>query len=84
MKSADGFSRLWPSLAVAVAFIVGAVLLTVAVRAEGLTTAYTVGLGLEALISVALGRWVFGEHMTMLQAVGVVLIIGGVASVRIG
>lgn len=84
MQSADGFSRPVPSGLVALAFLTGAVLLTLAVRAEGLTTAYTIGLGIEAVISVVLGRWVFGEHLTGSQLLGVVLILGGVASVRLG
>ncbi|MBA3289810.1 MAG: QacE family quaternary ammonium compound efflux SMR transporter [Acidimicrobiia bacterium] len=84
MKSADGFTRLWPSVAVVVLFIVGAVLLAQAVRVQGLSTAYAVGLGLEAVVSVALGRWLFGEQLSVSQLAGVGLILAGVAGVRFG
>ena len=42
------------------------------------------GLGLEAVVSIGLGRWLFGERLTWAQAIGVVLIVAGVTSVRLG
>jgi multidrug transporter EmrE-like cation transporter len=84
MKLSDGFSRPWPSAAVAVLFLVGAVLLGMAIGSEGLSTAYTIGLGIEAAVSIALGRWMFGEHLTGPQLLGVLLILAGVVSVRVG
>ena len=83
MKLSDGFSRPWPSAAVAVLFL-AAVLLGFAIGSEGLSTAYTIGLGIEAVASIALGRWMFGEHLTGTQLVGLVLILAGVVSVRFG
>lgn len=64
MKVSDGFARLWPSLAVAALFVAGAALLARAVRTDQLATVYLIGLGLEAMITVALGMVVFGEHLT--------------------
>ena len=84
MKLSDGFTRPWPSAAVAVLFLAGAVLLGFAIGSEGLSTAYTIGLGIEAAVSIALGRWMFGEQLTGPQLVGVLLILAGVVSVRIG
>jgi multidrug transporter EmrE-like cation transporter len=84
MKASDGFSRPWPSAGVAVLFLAGAVLLGFAVGAEGLSTAYTIGLGIEAVVSIGLGHWMFGERLTAPQVLGVVLILAGVVSVRIG
>jgi small multidrug resistance pump len=84
MKGSDGFARLWPSVAALACFLVGAALLTMAVRSDGLSTAYTLGLGMEALVSIALGRYLFGEHLAGGQAVGVGLILAGVVAVRAG
>lgn len=84
MKSCDGFARVWPSVAAIACFLVGAVLLTMAIQSDGLTTAYSLGLGVEALVSIALGRYVFGEHLAGAQAFGVVLILAGVLAVRAG
>jgi multidrug transporter EmrE-like cation transporter len=84
MKASDGFARAWPGVIAILCFVVGAALLTMAVRADGLSVAYTVGLGLEAIVSVALGRYLYGEHLAAAQGVGVGLILLGVLAVRLG
>ena len=84
MKFSEGLHRLWPVTGIALLFLVGALLLAMAVRQEGLTVAYVVGLGCEAAIAVGLGRWVFDERLTPWQSVGLLLIAAGVASVRFG
>ncbi len=84
MKSSDGFSRLVPSVCVIVLFVVGAVFLTRAVRSQGLSAAYVLGLGIEVLVSVGLGRYLYDEHLTPFQVVGALLIVAGVATVRFG
>jgi multidrug transporter EmrE-like cation transporter len=84
MKWTDGVHRPWPLVGLGVLFLTGAYLLSLAVRAEGLSVAYLVGLGVEAAIAAGLGCLVFDERLTPRQAVGLVLIAAGVASVRFG
>jgi multidrug transporter EmrE-like cation transporter len=84
MKASAGFTRLWPSLAVIALFVLGAFLLAQAVRASGLATAYTFGLGIEALLSILVGIYWFGERLTPTKLIGIVLIVIGVAGVRGG
>jgi multidrug transporter EmrE-like cation transporter len=84
MKLSEGLHRLWPLVGIGVLFVVGAYLLAVAVRREGLSVAYVLGLGMEAAIATGLGRLLFDERLTALQAVGLLLIAVGVASVRFG
>jgi multidrug transporter EmrE-like cation transporter len=84
MKSSDGFSRVVPSIGVLVLFVVGAVFLTRAVRSQGLSAAYILGLGIEVLVSVGLGRYLYDERLTPFQLLGAMLIIAGVATVRFG
>ena len=84
MKVSDGLHRVWPAATIGVLFLVGAVMLGRAVQREGLTVASVAGLGIEAALSVVIGRYVFGEHLTIVQAAGVVLILGGVLSLRLG
>ena len=84
MKFSEGLHRLWPVAGIALLFLVGSLLLAVAVREQGLSVAYVVGLGCEAAIAVGLGRWLFDERLTPWQSVGLVLIAAGVASVRFG
>lgn len=84
MKSSHGFVRPWPSLAVVILFVLGSYFLTRAVHAGGLATAYTFGLGVEAILSIALGMSVFGERLSPAQMVGIALIVVGIAGVRLG
>jgi multidrug transporter EmrE-like cation transporter len=65
MKLSDGFSRIGPSVAVAVLFVAGAALLARAVQLDGLTMAYLVGLGLEAIGAAAIGTVLFSEQVTV-------------------
>jgi multidrug transporter EmrE-like cation transporter len=82
MKPSHGFTRPGPSLAVAVCFVIGAVLLTRAVSHGGLSTTYVVGLGLEAVASIALGLALLGEHVTLGQCAGIGLILAGLVVVH--
>ncbi|MGH9270302.1 MAG: DMT family transporter [Ilumatobacteraceae bacterium] len=84
MKAADGFTRLWPSVAVTAFFVAGTVLLTHAVRTQGLSMAYTLGLGVEAVVTLSLGHYVFHERLSAAQLLGVGMILLGVGSVRLG
>jgi multidrug transporter EmrE-like cation transporter len=84
MKLSEGLHRLWPTAVVVALFVVGALLLAHAVRTEGLSVAYVVGLGIEAVVAIGLGRYLFDERLTVSQGIGVVLILAGVASVRFG
>lgn len=82
MKASNGFTRLWPSVTVAALFVVGSVMLARAIRDDGLSTAYIVGLGVEALVAIGLGLALFGEQLTVPRAAGLLLITAGVAVVR--
>ena len=84
MKAAGGFTRLWPSAAVVTLFVIGAYFLTRAVQRSGLSTAYTLGLGVEAVLAVGVGMCLFGERLSPAKLVGIGLIALGVASVRLG
>ena len=47
-------------------------------------TTYVLGLGLEALVSIAVGLLLLGEHLSVAQASGIVLILAGLAAIRAG
>jgi multidrug transporter EmrE-like cation transporter len=84
MKLSASSAGLWPIVGTAALFVVGALLLTRAVRTEGLSVAYIAGLGIEAFVSVAIGRYIFAERLTPPQAVGLALIAVGIATLRMG
>lgn len=83
MKSSHGSTRLLPTLAVLLSFSVGAVLLTKAVRLQNTSTTIVMGLGLEAIITVALGICLLGEKLSVTQAAGLFLVLSGIVMVRL-
>jgi small multidrug resistance pump len=84
MGVSAGFTRLWPSLIVAACFVIGAGFVARAVHAGGLSTTYVIGLGIEALVSVAIGLAILGERLTAAQATGIVIIVIGLVTLKHG
>ena len=83
MKLSDGLSKLWPSVAIFVLFAVGAVLNTLLVKRGGeLGPAYTIIVGLEAVLAFVFGVLFFGEDRSWPRLLGVALILGGLLLLR--
>jgi len=85
MKYSQGLTQPLPSLAMLGLFALGAALLTLSIDLRGeLGPAYLVVLGLEAVLALAFGAMLFGEHANTgrlfglgLLIVGMILIEGG-------
>ena len=84
MGISDGFTRFWPSVMIAACFVVGAVFLARAVNRGGLSTTFVVGLGIEAVLSVAIGLALLGERLTGAQTVGIAIILVGLITLEWG
>lgn len=83
MKYTDGFTRLVPSVIVAVAMVVSVVLLAIAMRTLPVGTAYAVWVGIGAAGAVLLGIALFGEPATAARLACVGLILAGVAGLKL-
>jgi multidrug transporter EmrE-like cation transporter len=83
MKSSDGLTKFAPTAIVILSFLIGAGLLTRAVRSETTSTAVILGLGFEAVITVGIGMMLLGDRLTVRQMLGLALVLGGVALVHI-
>lgn len=80
MKPAAGLTRLAPSAAVFVLFVLGAACLARLVHLGGeVGPAYLVVVGLETVLAFALGAALFGEALTGTRLVAVALVFGGTA-----
>ncbi len=84
MGVSDGFTKFWPSVIIAACFVVGAGFLARAVDRGGLSTTYVIGLGIEALISVAIGLALLGERLTVAQTAGIGIVLLGLATLKRG
>ncbi|WP_033222402.1 DMT family transporter [Kitasatospora phosalacinea] len=78
LKLTDGFSRLWPSLAVAVGYVLSFTLLGRALRHIPVSVAYAVWSGAGTAAVAAIGAGFFGESLGRLQWCGIALVIAGV------
>ncbi|WP_330283955.1 DMT family transporter [Streptomyces sp. NBC_00588] len=84
MKFSDGFSRLWPSVATLVGYVVSFWLLAQTLKSMSVGTAYAIWAGLGTAAIVAIGMVFLGEGMTVQKAAGIALIIVGVVVLNLG
>jgi quaternary ammonium compound-resistance protein SugE len=83
LKYTDGFTRLWPSVATAVALLLSMTLLGLAVRTLPLGTAYAVWTGIGAIGTVVLGIVLFDEPASFARIFCVGLILAGIIGLKL-
>jgi small multidrug resistance pump/quaternary ammonium compound-resistance protein SugE len=83
MKLSAGLSRPGPTALIFVCFAIGVVLQTLGMRRTGLASAYVFVLGFEAILVCAAGLLFFKEPATARKAIGVVLVLAGIALLRV-
>jgi multidrug transporter EmrE-like cation transporter len=82
MKLSDGLTKFWPTLFVFALFLIGAALQTLAMKREDLAVTYLLVVGLESILAFLFGVLVFSESCTPVRIAGVLLITGGIVSLR--
>jgi small multidrug resistance pump len=85
LKSTEGFTKLWPTVAVLAGYAAAFAALAWAIRQDlpvGVAYAMWSGLGTAAI--VAIGVVFLGEPVSVQKVAGVVLVIGGVALLNLG
>ena len=83
MKYSEGFTRVVPSIVTAVFYIASAVLLALALHKLPLGTAYAMWTGMGIVGTTILGVFLFQETLTLAQAACLLLIITGIAGLKI-
>lgn len=83
LKYADGFSRVYPSLATVAAMGASIGLLGLALKSLPVGTAYAIWTGIGAAGTVALGIYLFSEPTTVLRLICIGLILTGIIGLRI-
>ncbi|MFR9775319.1 DMT family transporter [Micromonospora sp. MS34] len=84
LKATDGFTRLWPTLGLAVAYLSAFGLLALAVRDIPVGVAYAVWSGLGTAAIMAIGAAFLGEPLNPAKVVGAGLVIAGVVVLNLG
>ena len=83
MKMSNGFTVLIPSIITGVGYIASAVFLAIALKQLPLGTAYAMWTGMGILGTTLLGVVLFQEKMSIPQVICVILIIIGIAGLKI-
>ncbi len=83
LKSTDGFTRLWPSVACAAGYVVSFLALSQAVKGVQVGIAYAIWSGLGTAAIVAIGATFLNEPITITKLTGISLIIAGVITLNV-
>ncbi|NGO68464.1 DMT family transporter [Streptomyces boncukensis] len=84
MKYSDGFSRLWPSLATGLGYVVAFVLLAHTLKTMSVGTAYAIWSGAGTAAIALIGMVFVGEAVSAARILGVLLVICGVIVLNLG
>lgn len=82
LKYTDGFSRLWPSVFFAFSMVLSVWLLAVALKTIPVGTGYAIWTGIGAAGTAVLGMILFGESPALARIISIILIIGGIISLK--
>jgi multidrug transporter EmrE-like cation transporter len=83
MKLSEGMTRLVPTVAFMLLFLLGAVMQTFALEKTQLSVTYVLVLGIEAITAFLLGIFMLGESTSAFKLGGTVLILFGIIALRI-
>ena len=83
MKMSNGFSVLMPSIIAGVGYIASAVFLAIALKQLPLGTAYAMWTGMGIVGTTLLGVFLFHEKLSIPQVICVILIVVGIAGLKI-
>ena len=84
LKASDGFSRLWPSVAVVAGYGLAFTLLAFALKTLDVGPAYALWAGLGT-VGAAVGGWlIFSERLSVLTLAGIVIVVVGVVAITLG
>ena len=84
LKLSDGFSRLWPSVVVLLAYSTSMLLLSRVVQTIPLGITYALWSGIGTVVIVLVGRFAYSQMLQPAQLIGIGLITAGVVLVHLG
>jgi small multidrug resistance pump len=84
LKATDGFTRLWPTVAVTAAYLASFGLLSLTVQDIPVGVAYAIWSGLGTAAIMAIGAAFLGEPLNPAKVVGAALVIAGVVVLNLG
>jgi quaternary ammonium compound-resistance protein SugE len=83
LKYANGFTVFWPSAITLIIAVASFLLLGAAMKSLPVGTAYAVWTGIGTLGTAILAVVLFGEPVTLLRVGGILLIVAGIAALKL-
>ncbi|GGM93898.1 QacE family quaternary ammonium compound efflux SMR transporter [Thermus composti] len=83
LKASEGFSRLWPTLAVLGGYGLAFYFLSLALKSVPLSLAYAVWSGVGTVAIALIGAFFFGEAVSPKGWLGIALVVMGVVLIRL-
>jgi len=77
LKMSEGFSKLWPSIAVVAGYASSFYILSLALKQIPIGIAYAIWSGLGTAATVAIGILLWNESLTAARVIGILLIMAG-------
>ena len=82
LKYSDGFTKLFPTIFTIVTMIISFYLLSLALKALPIGTAYAVWVGIGTVGTVIAGIMLFGESMNLIRVVSILFILIGIVGLK--
>lgn len=83
LVKSEGFTKLWPSLAVVVLFSIAFYLLSQVIKVIPLGIAYAVWAGVGIVLTAMIGFFLFGQRLDSAAMLGITLIVAGVVVINL-
>ncbi len=82
LKQSDGMTKILPTILFAFALVMSTVLLAISVKIIPISIAYPIWTGIGAVGAVLIGAIFFGESLTFLSAIFLMMIIVGIIGIK--
>jgi small multidrug resistance pump len=83
LKASEGFTKLWPSVAVVVGFAIAFYFLSLTLKVIPIGIAYAVWSGVGIVLITTISWFLFGQKLDLPALVGIALIIAGVVIMQV-
>mgnify|MGYP003630550765 FL=1 len=83
LKSSEGFTRFWPSVAVIVGYIVAFYFLALSLKVIPVGIAYAIWAGIGVVLIALIGWIVFSQKLDTPAIIGISMILGGVVVLNV-
>lgn len=83
LKSSEGFTKFWPSVAVIVGYVVAFYFLSLSLKVIPVGIAYAIWAGIGVVLIALIGWIVFSQKLDIPAIIGISMILGGVVVLNV-